>query len=78
MRTDLYWSRVLSTSRPYLFDDVDVEAGLLNLGLQMDPLLTVGCCLCQLVQELKTGHLETGARTGGRQVIDPWQEIAES
>ena len=50
----------------HLFDDVDVEAGLLDLGLQVDSLLAVGGRLCQLVQELQTRHLETGGREGGK------------
>ena len=48
----------------YLPDDVDVEAGLLNLGLQVDTLLLVGRELREPVQEPQARHLETGTKNG--------------
>ena len=56
-------------SRPHLLDDVDVEAGLLDLGLQVHSLLAVGSCFGQLVQELQAGHLEAEAADRADRVI---------
>ena len=56
-------------------EHVDVEAGLLDLGLQVDPLLLVGCQLGQSVEEAQTGRLEAAVTTKPVTRVDRGAEV---